>query len=87
MLTLNSARALRDGGIDAIAALNEALREVLMQLPTEAHADLKHSVGRAVAAILEETVEPAIREYPQLEPDDQTWMDVAKARAAQRAGP
>ena len=84
-LTAESALALRNGGIDATAALNEALKEVLAHLPTEAHSDAKIAVGRAIAAILDATVNPAVQAFPQLSPDEATWVSVAKARAAKRS--
>lgn len=85
MLTIKSARALRDGGIDATAALNEALKEVLLNLPPEKHQDIKLAVGKAMAAVLDETVNPAVQAFPELEPDEKTWAAVAKASAAKRA--
>lgn len=85
-LTLDAARALRDGGIDAVAALNEALAEALSVLPIQSHSEVKHAMGRAMAAVLEETVELAVRAFPELEPDESTWASVAQARAAKRAG-
>ncbi len=84
--TLECARALRDGGIDAVAALNAALAEALAHAPEDFHRDLKRAIGRAMSAVLDETVNPAVRAYPELDPDDATWIAVAKARAAARAG-
>jgi hypothetical protein len=84
-LTSESALALRNGGIDATAALNEALKEVLTHLPPEAHSDAKLAIGRAIAAVLDETVNPAVQAFPQLSPDQATWVSVAKASAARRS--
>ena len=84
-LTIKSARALRDGGIDATAALNEALKDVLLDLPPEKHKEFKFAIGRAIAAVLDETVNPAVRAFPELEPDEATWIAVAKGSAAKRA--
>lgn len=85
LLPLDSARALRDGGIDPVAALDDALKDVLRTLPQAMHDEVKHAVGRAMAAVLSETVERAIRLHPELEPNDQAWAAIAKARAAKRA--
>ena len=85
-ITLHAARALRDGGIDAVAALNAALVDVLANLPADQHEKAKREVGRAMAAVLERTVEPAVNAYPELEPDESTWAEVARTKAAMRAG-
>lgn len=77
---------MRDGGIDAVAALDDALREALVDLPAEKAEAIKHAFGRAMSAVLDETVNPAVRAFPELEPDDDTWRQVVKARAAARAG-
>lgn len=85
VLTIKSAYALRDGGIDATAALNEALKNVLLDLPPEKHQDIKFAIGKAIAGVLDETVNPAVEAFPELEPDEKTWTAVAKASAAKRA--
>jgi hypothetical protein len=84
-LTLKSACALRDGGIDATAALNEALKDALVSLPIEMHTEVKHAVGRAISAVLSETVELAVLAYPELEPNEETWSAVVRACAAKRS--
>lgn len=82
--TLNSARAIRDGGIDAVAALDAALAEALADAPQDSHPQLKLAIGRAMAAVLDATVNLAVRAYPELEPSEETWVAIAKARAAAR---
>ena len=83
--TLNCARALRDGGIDAVAALNDALRAALVDLPRESESELKREFGQAMAIVLDVTVNPAVQAFPELNPDEATWINVAKARAGARA--
>lgn len=83
--TLSSARAIRDGGIDAAAALSASLAEALANAHVDSHEAIKHAVGRAMAAVLDETVNPAVRAYPELEPDEQAWSAIVKARVASRA--
>lgn len=82
---LDCARAIRDGGIDAAAALNAALADALAKAPADSHAAMKRAIGRAMGAILDETVNLAIRDYPELEPDEETWTTVVKQRVASRA--
>jgi hypothetical protein len=85
--TINCARAIRDGGIDAVAALNEAVRLALVDAPPESHDAIKLAIGRLISAVLEATVNPAVEAFPELEPDVATWIAVASARAAARSNP
>jgi hypothetical protein len=80
--SLRCAQAIRDGGIHAVAALDEALAQALVDVPENHRQDIKLAIGRAMSAVLDETVNPAVRAYAALDLDEQTWRDVAKARAA-----
>jgi len=82
---LTCARHVRDGGIDAMAALNEALREALVGLAPEHHHDLKQAFGRVMAEVVETLINPAVRAFPELEPSEDLWRTVAIARASARA--
>lgn len=84
-LTLNAARALRDGGIDATAALDEMVRETLSHLPEEQHADVKRAAGNAMGVVADEIINRAIKAFPELNPDEKTWIEVAKSTASKRA--
>lgn len=84
-LTFDAARELRDGGIDACAALNHALAYALAHLPTEAHAEVKLSIGRAMAAVLDETVHQAMNSFPELEPNEEAWLTAVKNQLKKRA--
>jgi hypothetical protein len=83
--TINCARIVRDGGIDAMAALNAALSEAISGLPQPDQDSLKLAFGRAMGKIVTEIINPAIAAFPELEPDPETWKLVAKTRAAARA--
>ena len=83
--TLNCARLVRDGGIDAMAALNEALGEAIVGLAPEDQERLKRAFGRVMGKVLEEIINPAVQAFPELEPDEATWVAVAKARATVRS--
>jgi hypothetical protein len=83
--TLASARMLRDGGIDAVAALNESLREAIAELPADMHAETRLAIGQAMAAVLAATMEPMVRAFPALEPGEAEWQAIATERAAKRA--
>ena len=82
--TIACARATRDGGIDAMAALDSALRAALAGLPAEQAYELKHRFGRVMGEIVVEIIRPAIQAYPELALDDAAWAAVAKERARQR---
>ena len=83
--TINCARLVRDGGIDAMAALNEALREALDGLAPQDQEALKRAFGEVMGELVEKIINPAVHAYPELEPDEDTWVAVAKARAAIRS--
>jgi len=81
---IECARAMRDGGIDAMAALNDALGEAIKGLaPQQAH-ELKLAFGSIMGDIAEKIVNPAVESFPQLAPDEETWISIARARAAAR---
>ena len=68
-----------------MAALDTALAEAIEGLSDEATSALKLVFGRVMGEIACEVVNPAIQAFPALEPDDATWISIAKARAASRA--
>ncbi|MGY4495358.1 hypothetical protein [Pseudomonas sp. TE3610] len=84
-LTIDSARALRDGGIDALAALDAALADTLALLPEAQHAEVKRAIGKAMGAVIEETISRAVSAFPQLSPQQAGWSSIAKAKLMKRA--
>ncbi|KIP96526.1 MULTISPECIES: hypothetical protein [Pseudomonas] len=84
-LTLNAARALRDGGIDAMAALDQMLIQTLKYLPATQHADIKLVTGRLMGAVAKETIEKGITAFPELNPDDETWISIAISKGLERS--
>ncbi|WP_445671844.1 hypothetical protein [Pseudomonas inefficax] len=85
-LTRDAAKALLDGGIDATAVLNRALKRALLHTVDDDQAGLKKSFGIMMAGVLEATVNVALQAYPEMKPDREAWRDIVKARAASRAG-
>lgn len=83
--SLGCAQALRDGGIDAMAALDHALVQALKNAPEAAHAELKLAIGQAMSAIMDATLQPAICSFPELKPTDASWREVVSERLAARA--
>ena len=83
--TIACARAARDGGIDAMAALDSALHAALAGLPAAQAQELKHLFGRVMGEIVLEIITPAVRAFPELAVDDAAWAAIAKERARQRS--
>lgn len=83
--TEDCARLVRDGGIDAVAGLDAALRDALVGLSPKEQLQLKHAFGAVMGEIIEKLINPALRAFPELEPDQTAWHAIAKARAAMRA--
>ena len=82
---IDCARIVRDGGIDAMAALNAALIDAIVGLPALDQERLKLTFARATAALTREVLNPAVAAFPELEPDEATWKSVARVRAPARA--
>jgi hypothetical protein len=83
--TFASAQIVRDGGIDAMAALNDALRKAVIGLSTEDQEKLNRVFGQVMGEVVTEIINPAIAAFPELNPDDATWSAIAKTRAAERS--
>jgi len=76
---LHFARAVRDGGIHASAALDHALAQALESLPAD-HGlsndqldDVKRLFGGVMAEIFDSMIGPTLRTFPELEPSQVTW--------------
>jgi len=83
--TVDCARAVRDGGIDAMAALDHALNRAVATLPAESRQALTHAFGQVMGHITHDIIQPAVRAFPELDPDEATWAEVARARAVERS--
>ena len=64
---------------------NEALSEAIAGLATQDQERLKRTFGRVMGKVVEEIINPAVQAFPELEPDEGTWVAVAKARATARS--
>lgn len=84
-LTLEAARLLRDGCIDAAAALDTALSDALKELPTDDRSTWARATGRAMAEVFDQVMNPALAAYPELEVDEAAWIKIAREQAAKRA--
>ena len=79
-LDIHFARAVRDGGIHAAAALNHALAQALASLPADHELsdvqlkDVKRVFGDVMAEIIGSMIGPPIHAFPELEPSDSTWI-------------
>ena len=83
-LSIASARAMRDAGIDAMAALNTGLIKALVDLPAEDLAELTLTFGEVMGEVILKIINPAIQSFPELAVDESTWVAIARAQAADR---
>jgi len=83
--TAECARIIRDGGIDAVAALDAALAEAIVGLAPEQQAALRQAFAHAMGEVIDATIMPSVKAFPELEPDDETWRAVVKSQAKKRA--
>jgi ubiquinone biosynthesis protein UbiJ len=83
--SLNCARIVRDGGIDAMAALDQALHEASQNLSRREQQDLKRIFGQVMGEVVVKIINPAAHAFPELELDENTWAAIAKARAEARS--
>lgn len=82
--SLTAATAVRDAGIEAMDALNALVLEIGSTLPEAESKALRLAIARSMDSILENLVNPALREYPALDVDESTWGSIATARARAR---
>ena len=83
--TIGSARHVRDGGIDAMAALDDGLRQAIVGLSPQQQQDLKGAFGQVMGEITLKLINPAVDAFPELKPDESAWASIAQARAAARS--
>jgi hypothetical protein len=83
--TIECARHVRDGGIDAMAALDHALAEAIVGLSPHDQLALKCAFGKVMGEITAEIINPAVSAFPELKPDESTWTAVARSRATRRS--
>jgi len=83
--TLDCARVIRDAGIDAMSALDSAVREAIAGLPPEEQTKVKRAFGEAMGGIVDSLINPAVHAFPELDTDQATWSAIAVKRAAMRA--
>ncbi|MBI3347269.1 MAG: hypothetical protein HY020_08675 [Burkholderiales bacterium] len=77
---------MRDAGIDAMAALDGAVADAIVNLAPEQAREVKLAFGRTMSAVMDAMINPAVKAFPELDPDESTWASVAKARARARSG-
>ncbi len=79
------ARLVRDAGIEAMDALNAILAEAAPHLSTEEEErELRRAIAMAMSAILDNLVNPALRDYPELDVSDDQWGEIARNLARNR---
>ena len=68
-----------------MAALNEALREAISGLDPQDQQEVKLVFARVMGEITDKLINPAVHAFPELSPDERTWLAVVQARAAARS--
>lgn len=84
--TLECARAMRDGGIDAMAALNAAVHEATTGLSEEDALRIRLVFGTVMGEV-SDLITAATRAFPEMDTSNPTWFAVVRERAAMRSGP
>jgi len=79
-LSRDAAKASLDGGIDATAALTSGVAAFILRGPCWA----KKTFGNMMASVLAGTVDVAVQTYPELKPNKDIWMEIARECAARR---
>lgn len=75
---------IRNGAIYALDELSLLLEEAEHALPEERRPALRRAVARASSSILEELINPLVREFPEVDLGDEEWETVALDRRAKR---
>jgi DNA-binding transcriptional LysR family regulator len=78
------ARIVRDGGIEALDALNAIVTDAASQLSPAEQRQLRRAVATAMSCILDALVNPALKQYPELDVDEDTWGAIAASRSRSR---
>jgi DNA-binding transcriptional LysR family regulator len=81
---VETARLMRDAAIEAMDALNAIIVEAEPHLSEAESEELRLAVARSMSAILDNIVNPVLKEYPELEVDEDSWGDIAATRARAR---
>ena len=82
--SIKCARGMRDAGIDAMAALNSVLPELLNGLSEQEARELRQTFGAVMAEVVDKLINPAVRAFPELQTDAAAWAAVATERAKAR---
>jgi hypothetical protein len=81
----NFARVVRDAGIDAMDALSAILTDAATYAPSaDEEGDIRLAIARSISAILDNIVNPVLRNYPEFEVGEDSWGTIAADRARER---
>ena len=87
--TLQFARAARDGGICAVAALDFSLAQAMTALgadngqSNDQLKELKRVFALAMGDVIDRMINPAVRAFPELEPSPEIWSAVVLEQSKQ----
>lgn len=80
----NVAKLVRDGGIEAMDALNAIVEDASPHLSAAEQKELRLAVARTMSSILDNIVNPVLRAFSELDVDEDTWGAIAMARTRSR---
>jgi DNA-binding transcriptional LysR family regulator len=78
------ARLVRDGCFEAMDALNAVLVEAAPSMSPGEEKEIRLSVAKAMSSIIDNIVNPLLRDHPELDVDEDLWETIAVARARGR---
>ncbi len=68
-----------------MAALNDAVIGALTNVDPLYHKEIKRVFGDLMGEVITQLIDPAIKAFPELSPDDAAWREIATSRAKSRA--
>ena len=78
---IDCARIVRDSAMDAMDALNEILTDIAKRASAEEQEDVRRAIAMTMDAVLVNLVNPVLRDFPELDVDEETWGEIALTRA------
>jgi len=82
---IDSARIVRDSGMDAMDAVNEILVDLTGKVSAEEMKVIRRGIALVMDAVCVNLVNPVLRQYPELDVDVEVYGRIALERARLRS--
>jgi len=79
-----AARLVRDGCFEAMDALNAVFAEALPSMSPAEEKEIRLSVAKVMSSMLDNIINPLLRDHPELDVDEDLWETIAITRARGR---